>query len=799
MIPREAFRRTALKYAFVATLLFGMTVAALAQGPYAAVKLPQLSVALLSDASDEQLQGLDSLIAAELSVLLDPRFELTTTLYPTGQSADRINDAAARAYATNDIVVATGLVTSQYIANQTAFAKPTIAAVVLGELLPASDREAESGSGIDNFTWISTPFDIGRDLETLAEIKPFEQLSVLIGGTLGSSREAVRDYIASQTSAQVTLVDVSADAGETLNRLDPNTDAVYAFPLANEIGFAETQTLYRQLAERGLVVFSLIDQPDLDLGAYAAYAAGDDIAKLPRRVALDVLKLTDGRDASELSTALTPSVGRLIINMEAARISEVYPSFELLSGSAVVNLSATPGSDTLSLEAAIIDGLAANLGYKSAGLDVVLAGASAGLAKANLLPQLSIGSAFTTIDGATAANSFGQQGLYNWTAQASVTQVVLSEPAFANLTVQRLLLEAQKADYATSSLDLVLEITNAYVGMLQARAQADLRNQNLVQTRANYALAQQRSSIGVGGQTDVFRWESELALGQIQVNDALAQFDAARYNLNQLLNRDIEREYVLPASVGADTLAQLVSATILPLVENAADIDALGDFLVAEAYETLPALRQIELSIQASERQALSRKRANYIPTLNLRGQYDYNIGNYKTTALPAEFGDLGLGNVNNARYTVGLNLSFPILTGGARRLETERAEVQVMQARLQELDLRNKLETRLRTDLANSVAAYRNVEQARRAATSSRANYEIIRDLYRQGSTNATSLVDAQNVALQSDVNARTIAYQFVADFIALERSTGSYQFLASPEEQADFVTRFQAYLVTR
>ncbi len=762
-------------------------------------ELPALRVAVLSDAAAPTSNSLDSLIVGELNALLDSRFELDLAVSYTAQEAERVVAAAERAYAASDIVVASGLVTSRHLLQLTEHAKPSIAAVVIDGLLPTGRDTTQPGSGIRNLTWVESPFDIERDLRTLAEIEPYERLAILISPELATSEATLNTFLRKHTVGAYSLITAGEDAQATLAALPEGTDAVYALPAGADVSVETTGELYAGLAASGLPVFALVDQPDLQLGAYAAYAASDDIAKLPRRVALDVLKLTDGRDAAELPTALTKSVSQLIINMETVRRTGIYPNFELLAGAAVLNANAIPDADTLTLEAAILEGLASNLNLKAAGYDVVLAGADAGLAKAQLYPQANVGSSFTMIDPQTAASSFGQQGLYNWTGQATATQVVLSEPAFAAVTIQRLLVAAQRASLASSSLDLVLEITDAYLGMLQARAQADLRGENLAQTRTNYAFAKSKATVGESGQTDVYRWESELALGRIQVNDALAQFEATRYNVNQLLNRDIEREYLLPESMGADSLATLVAATVLPLVVNADDLQTLGDFLVEEALAALPTLQQLDLSIQASERQALSRKRANFIPQLNLRGQYDYNIGNYKTTALPPELGDFGLGGANPSRWNVGLSLSFPILTGGARRLETQRAEVQVLQARTQRGAAENQLETRLRSELANSVAAYRNVAQAGQAARSARANYEIVQDLYRQGIGNVTSLVDAQNVALQSEINARTISYQFVADFVGLQRATGSYQFLSSAQEQRDFVDRFQTFQVNR
>ena len=422
--PTRRLGTSAIVYTLLASLALASLLPQWAQAQSTA--LPALRIALLSDAPGPQSGSLDSMIYAELDALLSPRFALTVETYYDGRDGQSLDALTEAAFAKTDILVATGLTGSQHLLSLPTHPKPSIAAIVIEGLLPQrADANAE-GTGIENLTWVESPFDVARDLQTLAEIKPYDRLTVLTDGLDADSRALLTDFFDTQTEADVTLVPVGPDLAETLGALPPNTDAVYALPAGPGAPVNTRRDLFEALADRGLPVFALVDQPDLALGAYGAYASGDDIAKLPRRVALDVLKITDGRPASELRTDLSASAAQLIINMAAARRSGVYPDFELLAGAAITNLNAVPTADTLSLEAAIIEGLASNLGLRASGYDVVVAGADAGLAKANLYPQLNAGTAFTMIDGATAAASFGQQGQYNWTAQATATQVVLS-------------------------------------------------------------------------------------------------------------------------------------------------------------------------------------------------------------------------------------------------------------------------------------------------------------------------------------------------------------------------------------
>ena len=81
-------------------------------------------------------------------------------------------------------------------------------------------------------------------------------------------------------------------------------------------------------------------------------------------------------------------------------------------------------------------------------------------------------------------------------------------------------------------------------------------------------------------------------------------------------------------------------------------------------------------------------------------------------------------------------------------------------------------------------------------AAEASQKNYEIVQDAYSAGQSNITNLIDAQNNALATDLNATNAIFTFILDFLNLERSIGFYSFLATPEEKATFFAEAIEYL---
>jgi len=753
-----------------------------------------LRVTLLSDAANAEEPSLDTLIQSELTALLGTRYQLElTTRYTGGGSLAELTSAIEEAYAAADVVIGTGLGSSQLLMQRGSYPKPTIAAVVLEPTLPGG----EEGTGIENFTYIRSPFDLQRDLDTLSALQPYAELTVV---TTPGFESALSQAVPRYTDASVSVITAGATAAATLAKMPETTEAVYFTPLSTVLSETELTELIGEINDRGLPTMSLIDYPLLDLGVLTAFASDENLRRLPRRVALDVLRISDGLDPATFSTDLESYNNTLLINMATVRKTGIYPTFELMRRAVLLNPVEVETGPQLTLEGAILEGLARNLGYRIDQYELALARTDVDVARSNLLPQLGAGTTMTVIDDQSVASSFGLQGRYNWTAAATIKQVVLSESAFANVAIQRLLAEGQEAALEASQLDVVLDVGTAYLSVLQAREFLRLQNENLNVTRANYDLAVNQQALGASAATDVYRWESELALGAINVNDAEAQLAQARYNLNQLLDRAVDTEFSLPAFSGQDSLLGIIGGTILPVLRTPRDIDRLTDFLAAEARRNLPTLRQLDLAIAAQERQVKSRQRSFYLPEIAINGQYNYRIGNYSTVPLPPEFNfDFAANDRPRSTYNIALGAQIPIFQGGLRKAQLEQAKVSALQTATQRQNTENQLIQRLYSNVEDLVASYRNLNLARNAAATAERNFSIIEDLYRGGATDVTSLVDAQNVVLQSRINATNIGYQFVADFLTVQRATGSYQFLGDPAEQAAFTQRFLQFTTQR
>ncbi|MEO0339234.1 MAG: TolC family protein [Bacteroidota bacterium] len=752
-----------------------------------------LSFAFVSDAGDDANDFFEQSIRSEIEGLLGNSYQIVFEVYEAvGNSPTEIKSAIDQAYRSDvDIVVGLGVNSCLLMGRQANLSKPTILSIILDAELQQIPITPEGTSGIGNLSYIQSPFNIGRDLQALYEIIPYKKLGILNEESLNQTEFNTFFSLKNAFSkAPFESISVTAEVGSTLDKIGDDIDAIYILPIFNALDSMEMESLLGAIAERGIPTMSLLSSPMIELGAFAAYETDGNLERIPRRIALNALKIVEGEDAGNLPVSMPNFTENLLFNMKAVKATGVYPSWDIMAKGVLLNVVTPDDNDRqISLQSTISEALQNNLSIKIADKDVRIAEKEVAIAKSNLLPQVNTSATALVLDENTVRTSFGTRGYFNLSASATLDQLVLSEPALANIAIQKLLLASEEQALRQSELDVVLDMANAYLGTLQSLALVELRNDNVQVTRKNYDIAQAKEEVGYGGTSDVFRWQSELALDNVDLNTARAQYRQACFNINALLNRPIKESFQIADLELADSILLVMDSRLFPLIDNPGDLELFADFLVDEAFKSLPEIQQISFGKAAQERSLLSQKRAFYLPSIGFSGQYDYPIENsgFPEGVMPIDI---------KPTYNLALGLQIPIFQGNSRRRTQEQTQVGIFQLNDQLQDLQNNLELRVRANLEIAAASFSNLALSREAAEAAEKNFEIAQNSYQQGLLNVTSLIDAQNAVLGARINATNAAYTFMSDFLEVERASGYYHFLALPQEQAAFFSRFIAFI---
>ena len=700
-----------------------------------------------------------------------------------------------------DVLITLGPRSSQFMANQEEYAQPVIIGTVLDREIQQLPALASGGSGKKNLNYVTSPYDTDRDLALFKQIIDYRHLAILLDAELASlvqSQSQVLDSLM-RSDEQVTLIPISGGVATPVRDLLPeDCDAIYLLPLGKDYEKEQLSVLLDTLSRAGFPTFAMLGSSWVEAGAMASRAPSESSLTVARRIALNTLAILEGQPAAKQPVQTNSQGEDFVINFKAVERSQVYPSWQALGEARLINLDLQPEGTPVHLRGVIMEALEQNLGFKISQQEAEAGEQDIRLALAELLPELSVNSNFTAIDEARSAASFGATQPYTLAANAELNQVLFAEPLYANLRIQKLLQASRIAAQDQSELDAVLDASEAYFNVLLAASVVQLQNKNVDNTRINLNLANDKEAVGYSGVSEVYRWESQLALNKIDLNDAQANYRSAQFNLNQVLNRDQAKPFALAKAELGDSLLSILDNRLFTYLSNPGQLDILSNFLVAEGRRNLPELEQIQLSLQAQERLLKSNNRAFYTPTLGLNAQTGYNIyqGGYESdTQLPPEFASVLPEPVTGLTYSVAVGLSLPLYQGHGRSAQQQQTSVNLARLRNQQQDLQNQLELRIRSSLQNAGASFAEIGLAQKAANAARENLRIAQDGYREGLVPIAQLIDAQEAALQTDILASNAVYSFLLDYLRVERSIGFYYFLADAEEQAQFFARARQY----
>ena len=759
-------------------------------------QLPVKYVAVVMDGPSERVDSIRALFLEEIRTVNRGEFEIRApddlqikadwTFDGVRKALDRVLEDKR-----TDIVVTLGVLASHAAAHRANLPKPVVAPFV-------ADRKAQDipykdgASGKTNLSYVSLDVDIPRDLKVFHEIISFSRLTFLLDGAFmkavpGVYQEVVR--AARKLGVTVTQVAVEGSAEQTLQAIPDDTQAVYVGPLPR-LSSQEYAKLVAGLIKRRLPSFAFFGKSDVERGILLAAAPALEMDRVARRVALNVRRILLGENPATIPVAFARGEG-LTLNMRTARAIGFSPNWRLLTNAELLYEEKEAQGKPLTFGDAVRRAVDLNLSVRIARANVSAGEEDIRRARSNLLPQLNLTGQHVAIeeDDASAVPGRAQR-----TTSGSITldQTLYSEPAWANLDIQKQLQTAREHNRDQVQLDIVLETAQAYLNVLRAKTNERIQKDNLRLTRSNLELAQSRRRIGTAGPSEVYRWQSEVANAQRVVVQAQALVHVTEIALNALLHRPLEKP-VVTEEVGLDE-PDLISSQqrLYDIIDNPANFQVLRDFVVKEGLAAVPELQQLDAQIRAQDRTLTSTRRAFWQPTIGLRADRTeiFNRGGAQGPPLPG---------LDDTESTVALQLSLPLFTSGARSADQAQASEQLIALQLQHQAVAEQVEQRIRSALFRTRSARTAIRLSREAASAARSNLDVVRDAYSRGTVSILDLLDAQNAALVAELRAATSVYDFVSELMEVERAAARFDFFLKPKDQADWFTRLEHYFSER
>ncbi len=363
------------------------------------------------------------------------------------------------------------------------------------------------------------------------------------------------------------------------------------------------------------------------------------------------------------------------------------------------------GRDTLhlSVEDAVSIALRQSDEVGLAAAQVDVADAQYGVARANVLPQLRVNSAYLHVyesaRGQAVGAQFNQPNTY--TANANLTQTLFQGGRLVSAArAANELREAARFDERELRADVTLQVQRSYLQALFADRIAELQQRNLALATSRVAQVEQFERAGQAARYDVLRARVERANIEPLAIQAQSDRELARLELKRVLNLPIERPVAL--------VSRIDSAAAVALLAALGDTTVVGERAAVRSAELNLAARQLGIRVA----------RADYFPTLTAFIQTGYQafpppgLGFPTSRGLLSELncppGSAATLRCQNGGYfsdrQAGLNVSFPLFDGFRVKSNVDLARAQ---ARLAELQLQQQREA-VSLDVARAQAELR-------------------------------------------------------------------------------------------
>ncbi len=456
-----------------------------------------VSIGVVVDGPWERNAEILDLFQQEITALLSGDFDMRFPVEAQidgGWTADGVRNALDRLLGdpTVDLVLTIGVLGSVEAGRRVVLPKPVIAPLVWNAEMQGLPRTDSGTSGVTNLNYVEHPSSFSRDVQLFREVVPFRRLGVLRGEAYVSGAPALSialERVATALGVELVSIPVGGSADSAIATVPPDVEAVYLFPLT-QLRPGEFDVLVERLIARRLPSFSFLGIEEVQRGILVGLNPETFWVRLARRVALNAQRILLNEDAGTLSVAISYGE-QLTLNMGTARAIGVSPSWRIVSEAEAINDFA-PERRLLTFSDAVREALDANLDLVVEDHVVSAGSKNVGLARSQLLPQLDVSALASVIDADRAEASVGRQPQRTLVGGATATQLLFSEPAWANVAIQDRVQLSREAQRDVLRLDVISEAATAYLNVLRAKTFERIQRENLRLTRANLERARIR-------------------------------------------------------------------------------------------------------------------------------------------------------------------------------------------------------------------------------------------------------------------------------------------------------------------
>lgn len=767
---------------------------------------PAYTIAIVTDGPTDFNEDFEEQMKDEIDQLLGRDFDIRfpeELRFDGGWNYKKISKDLDKALNSrqNSLVITLGTLSSQIAVRKRNIKKPIIASTIINPSMQGAPYK-KGTSGKRNLTYINGYFDIKDDILVIKEIMGVSKVGVIINANLYANAPHILKYIKDsfkKAGIKTQIIAADPDLNKIIDTIDDDVDFIYVTPLFQKNN-EERRNLYAALRLKELPSFSALGRDDVELGALFGNVPASDNKRLIRQIALQVQQISLGFKASRLSVSFKPYPS-LSLNSQTANDVGFTPSWDLISRSTILDADDTD-SHYFSIEEIMDRAVGYNLNILQAEQQIEVSEHNVEMADATFYPQINFQLEGKQIDEGRAVKSFGILQETEVNGELTLRQTLYQQEQYSNISINKSFMSATEHEVDHAKLEIAMQASLLYLKILQNKNSLELQKSNLELSKNNLRSAVTKQDIGIGNQSDIYRWESKIANDKKDVLFTHALIQKAQFTLNALLNLPQK----LPLNFEKVTMEDPVFLThdkkIRDYFENPAGFAIFEEFLVKEGRENSPQLHQFDELSKAKELISEATAASLYSPEVYFQAGVRYKFLDNEVTQ-PSSFTPNqtqqevveGLETFGQTEYEVGIVATLPLYTGGYQTAERESAKAALLTAQSQQRNVENNVERDIRNALYQAKAAYLSIDLSHDSYIAANKNLEHMTAIYQQGNGDILNLLDAQNTTLKAALVENNTRYGFMADLIRLQRNIGQVNFNIEEDEREEWGQKVQKF----
>ena len=368
------------------------------------------------------------------------------------------------------------------------------------------------------------------------------------------------------------------------------------------------------------------------------------------------------------------------------------------------------------------------------------------LARSQLLPEVALTGAanYTNRDANSSPAGGFNEDFGSASAAVQLTQPLYRKDRLVQLEQAEDQVAQADVDLATAEQDLIVRVTEAYFGVLSAEDTLRFTEADVKAIERSLDQAKQRFDVGLIAITDV--------------NEAQARYDSARADAIVAQN-DLDDAFESLAEITGKPTGDL--AGLRTGVQFDPPDPASLDEWTETALQNNPGVISARYDVDIA-RKEIERQDAGDSPTLDLVGSYGVS-GSEADSATDAK------------DAVIGLQLAWPLYTGGGVSAATRQARFQLEAAQEVLEQQRRAVQTQVRNAYRGVLASISRVKALEATEISAQSALEATEAGFEVGTRTLVDVLNSQRELFRTKRDLAVSRYDYILNFLSLLQAAGT------------------------